>query len=250
MQLLKIIILIYFTFIAGRFSEGKEYIIGVENTMYYPHYNFAKSKESESYAKAVFDLFAEKKGYKLRYYSLPIKRLKESFLVEKTLDFLYPDHPWWTPDMKKDVQVVYSQTVVTAIGGTLVLPENKGRGIDSFKKLGMIRGFTPFHWKELIEQKKVTISRSRDAPNLLEMVILGRVDGADMELSVANFHLQRMGKLKSLIVDPDLPYVSNPFHLSTIKHPEIIQEFDMFLKENEKILTSIKQRMNIIETIE
>ncbi|MCX4028000.1 hypothetical protein H0A36_19870 [Endozoicomonas sp. SM1973] len=102
----------------------------------------------------------------------------------------------------------------------------------------------------MIDQKKVTIYRSSDAPNLLEMVILGRVDGADMELSVANFHLQRMVKLKSLIVDPDLPYVLNPFHLSTIKHPEIIQEFNMFLKENEKKLTSIKQSMNIIETIE
>ncbi|MCX4027999.1 hypothetical protein H0A36_19865 [Endozoicomonas sp. SM1973] len=128
MQRLKVIILM--CFIIGRFSEGKEYLVGVENTMYYPHYNFTKSKENESYAKVVFDLFADKKGYRLKYYSLPIKRLKESFLIEKTLDFLYPDHPWWTPNMKKNVRVVYSKTVVTTIGGTLVLPMNKGRGID------------------------------------------------------------------------------------------------------------------------
>lgn len=222
------------------------YIVGVEDIDYFPHYSFGEA--DKGYARAVLEMFAQWQGCRFIYRPLPNKRLKKEYFSGRTLDFLYPDNPGWTPDQRRGLPIAYSDPVTRIIGGTLVLPENKGRGLAWLKNLGVIRGFTPFHWNHL--KDRVQFVEVHGPAALLRMVLAGRVDGADMEYSVARHLLKRMGQpRRALVVDPDLPHVSTHFSLSSIKHPELIKAFNCFLVENREKIQAVKARYGIVETM-
>ncbi|MBU2511038.1 hypothetical protein KJ966_06860 [bacterium] len=228
-------------------AENREFIVGVENIEYYPHYDF--TKENKGVAKRILDLFAQSKNYHFKYRPLPVKRLFSEF-VSLELDFKYPDHPLWQKEIKKNVKVIYSKPVVNIVAGTMVLPENVGRGIDSFKTLGTVLGFTPFHWADLIESKKIIIHEDTDVGRLLLQALMGRIDGADVELSVANYHLRLLDKQGALLMDPNLPHLIASFHLSTVTHPDIIKELNLFLMQNSSKIAKMKRQFYIRESID
>ncbi len=241
------VFIVLFTVSIISHAKAEEYIVGVEDIEYYPHYDFTNGNKGVS--KEILDLFAQSRGYYFKYRPLPVKRLYSEF-VSLELDFKYPDHPMWQKDVKKNAVVSYSSPVVNIFAGTMVLPENKGRSIDSFEILGTVLGFTPFHWSGLIESKKVVIQEDHDVSRLLLQALMGRVDGADVELSVADHHLRLLGKRGALVMDPGLPHLIVPFHLSSIKHSRIIKEFDRFLIQNSSEIAAIKKQFHILESID
>jgi len=45
-----------------------------------------------------------------------------------------------------------------------------------------------------------------------------------------------------LVFDPTLPYSSSAFSLSTIQHPEIIQQFNDFLAKEPALQTQLREK--------
>ena len=225
-------------------SFAQTYTIGVESISYYPHYDNDKG-EYKGFARDILDAFAAEKGYTFIYKPVPVARLFQEFLAGK-FDFKYPDNAYWSADMKEGKNVIYSEPVVSYIDGVMVLPGNKGMGIDALKTLGTIRGFTAWTYMDLIKEGKVKIRENNGFIPLLEMTMKGRVDGAYVSIDVARWQLAEvLGKPGGLVFDSDLPYTKSAYFLSTIKEPEVMKEFNQFLVDKKELVDGLKEKYKV-----
>jgi hypothetical protein len=229
----------------ARDVSGEIYVVGAESIDYYPHYHFDDEKD-KGYAWAVLEEFAKESGHVFKYEAYPIKRLRRELLTKK-IDFLYPDNPKWNTQQQKQSGKIFSLALVTAIGSTMVATTRLRTGINNFKSLSVPRGFTPIKWTSLISQNRVHIVEVSDALAALRMVIIGRVDGADVEYNVATHLLRELGQQQTLKFDPSLPHDPVTFHLSSIEQETIKLQFNQFILNHGEQLHQLKQHYNIIE---
>ena len=128
----------------------------------------------------------------------------------------------------------------------MVLPENKGRGIDQIKIIGTVMGFSPWEYMQMADSGKITLVENASFSGLLQQVIAKRIDGAYINVAVADYHLKKeLGKPGALVFDESLPYGKNNYHLSTMAHKDIIAAFNQFLKENEPLIHALKVKYGI-----
>lgn len=118
-----------------------------------------EGKEYQGFAREFFDMFGRKKGFTFTYQPLPVKRLYKSLLTN-TIDFKFPDSPFWQKEIKEGKNIIYSKPVVGFIDGVMVLPANKGKGADKLNKLGTILGFTAWDYMDRIKAGTIKISEN------------------------------------------------------------------------------------------
>lgn len=223
-------------------AQQTEFTIGVEAIDYYPIYA-GNTGEYRGYARELLDAFAKKQGYTFHYEALPVKRLFKSFLDEQTLDFKFPDNQYWSGDMRKGVDVTYSEPAVQYIDGVMVKPENKGRPVSDLKILGIIAGFTPFEYLDRIESGAVTLDESNEYSALLLKATMDRVDAAYSSVAVANYQLRDVLKQpEALVFDASLPHTKSGYMLSTIKHASVIGEFNAFMQQETELVQQLKDK--------
>lgn len=226
-------------------AQAGSYVVGVEPIDYYPLYTM-KDGSYQGYARELLDAFAAKKGHTFEYRSLPFKRLFKSLLVDQDIDFKFPDNQYWSADMREGVNVTYSDPAVDYIDGVMVTPANKGKGVDSLKSLGIIQGFTAWEYLDLIKAGKVTVDTNDQYQGLIKKALRGRVDGAYSNVAVCNYQLKEvMGQPGALVFDSGLPHTASSYFLSTVKHPEVIQEFNAFLKEEKGFVDGLKKKYQV-----
>lgn len=226
--------------------QAKIYVIGIEQLDYYPHYDF-KSAQPRGYFFDLIELYSKWSGDKFQFKALPVKRLyKDS--AELT-DFVYPDNLAWQPhlDIDQDLPKFYSAAVIYTLGSTLVLPEKRLMQMADFKVLANIHGFSPTLWFKLKDKHKFKILDVPDAESALRMALRGRVDAANVEYNVAQYHLKQMQAERQLVMAEHLPFTNLAFHLSTQKHPEQIRRFNQFLIEQQDKIQQLKQRYGLVE---
>jgi ABC-type amino acid transport substrate-binding protein len=229
-------------------AQEKTYVIGVENIDYLPHYT-GENNQYTGFSRVLLDAFAQKTGCHFTYMPLPLNRLFREFL-EGNVDFKYPDNPDWSADLKKDQTVYYSTPVVSAVTGIMVLPENKAQPLEQFETLGTMMGFTPTAYMKLIKEGNVkkTESASTDFATLLKMGMLKRVDGVYIAIDVGAYQLREiLKKPDALVFNPNLPYDVQKYSLSSLKHPEIINEFNEFLVKEKAFADQLKTEYHIVE---
>lgn len=230
-------------------AAAQTYTVGVENIEYYPHYNF-KDGEYTGYGRAVLDAFAKAKGYTFDYRALPVARLFANF-VSGDLDLKYPDNEMWSADMKKGQTVAYSSPVVAYVDGISVLPGRVGKGVDSFKVLGMVRGFTAWEWLDRIDAGTVKVQENNSFGALIEQTLRERVDGAYGNVAVVAWRLENQLKQPgALVFDPGLPHTRSSYRLSSIKHPNVIKEFDAWVAANADTVAKLKAEYGVEKGIE
>lgn len=231
-------------------SQQKTYTVGVEDLEYYPQYSH-KGNEFIGFGRELLDAFAKSKGYKFEYKILPLNRLFLENLKNKSLDFQYPDNSYWEAHLRKGVTVHYSAPVMPFVDGVVVLPENKGRGINNFKMLGTMTGFTPWNYLDLIKQKRVTVFENDSFISLLKQVSLKRVHGAYINVEVAKYQLREvLRQPEALVFDPDLPHTRDFYYFSTVKHPKVIQEFNEFLAREVALYEQLRKKLAIESSIQ
>lgn len=224
------------------FAESNTYVIGIEDIDYIPFYSGTQKDKCGGYAGEFLDTFAKAQGYTFIYQALPIRRLYKYF-IEQEVDFKFPDNPYWKAEDKKGKNVVYSKSVVDFIDGVMVLPENKGKGIDELKSLSIVMGFTAWDYLDLINEKKIKISENRYFPGVLKQVIIGRVDGAYINPSVARYQLENvMNKPNALTFDASLPHTKGSYMMSTIKYPDVIEKLNIYLEQNKQAIEEMRKR--------
>jgi hypothetical protein len=240
-----ILVVILSTVFSGyALGEEKTYLVGAEDTSYYPHYA-VKDKEYVGFAREAVDAFAKKYGFKFVYNPLPVMRLHRDFIGKK-LDFLYPNNPEWLTELKEKVTIYYSNALVNVTDGVMALPENRGRGLAQLKHVVTIHGFTLPPYEGLIKDGKIKISESYEFKGLLESVMRKHADGAYITVDCANHYLRTVLKKPNAVVfDPELPYDVAAHMLSTITHPDIIEKFNIFLNEDKQVIEDLKDKYKI-----
>lgn len=225
-------------------ARAETYVVGVENIEYYPHYT-VKSGEYGGFARALLEAFAEAQGHTFEYRAMPVARLFQSF-VEGRVDLKYPDNEYWSSDLKKGRTVVYSQPVVAYIDGVSVLPEKIGKSVDDIKVLGTVRGFTAWDWMDRIEAGQVKLSENSNFKALVKQTLGSRVDGAYANVAVVQHVLEReMNMGGALVFDASLPHTKSNYHLSSIKHPQLIRAFDQWMAANTDVVDALKERYGV-----
>ena len=225
--------------------SAKQFTVGSENIDYFPHYRF-DGGDDQGYMWAVLEAFAKHSGHTMVYVAYPIKRLHQE-LLDKKIDFLYPDNPKWASADRQQQGKYFSEPVITAFGSTMVLPARVNKGLDDFKSLAVPHGFTSIMYAPLVAQRKVSLIDVPDAISALQVILKGRVDGADIEFNVAQHLLKGMSQPHALVFDPSLPCDPVGFHLSTVAHSDIIQQFNTFMREHQRLLQDLKTPYHLIE---
>ncbi|MBF0120143.1 MAG: transporter substrate-binding domain-containing protein [Desulfobacterales bacterium] len=244
MKKLMFTLLLVFLFSQISFSEEKKFVIGVENLDYLP-YQTVVNNDYQGFARELLDLFAQNKGYKFTYRPTPVKRLFIEFLNGE-IDFKYPDNPNWKGDLRKGINISYSNSIVNFIDGVMVLPERKEMKIDGLKTLGTVLGFTPWDYLDLINSKSISLQENPNIFGLLQMVILKRIDGAYVNIAVANYQLEtNLKSTQSLTFASNLPHTKGNYFVSSIKHPEILKEINQFLEEKKEEINNLKKKYKL-----
>ena len=224
------------------FVFARSFTVGVESQNYLPISN-GEDGNYTGYAREVLDTFAAKHGHTFIYKPMPVARLLDEFIVQKSIDFKFPDNPQWRMDIKKGTTVTYSNGIISVTEGAMVTPANLGKPIT---KLVTVRGFTPFPYLSLIKDKTVTLSEVNTTDAVIKMVEAGRVDAGYLGILAATYTMRETMKKPNVIVyDSSAPHTSSDFVLSTISRPEVIKQLNEFLVNEKNAISKLKFKFKI-----
>lgn len=223
--------------LSGGVAGAAQFTVGVEALDYYPHYRSDAKGEFSGYARAVLDAFAADSGHQLSYRPLPVTRLYAEF-VQGKVDFKYPDNAFWGKDAKGEAKVLYSAPVTGYVDGLMVLPARAGA--TDIKSLGIVAGFTPFPYKDDLAAGKYTLEERSSMDQLLKGVLLGRIDSAYVNIDVGRHALKTLGEEGKLVFNEAMPADRGNYHLSTLKHAEVLAQFDAWLQANGPRLAQLR----------
>jgi hypothetical protein len=224
--------------------RADSYVIGIEQIDYYPHYDFSKNQQ-RGYFFDLIQLFSEKTGHRFKFMPLPVKRLYQS--GNSGIDFIYPDNPLWQQYTEPGIVKSFSAPVVFTLGSTLVKPEQQHISLEQFRSLAVIHGFVPTKWLALKNQYKYRMVDVPDVASALGLVLKGRLDGANIEYNVAQHYLRSIAAQDQLVIAEQLPFTQLPFLLSTVKHPQLLAQFDQFLLEHARQVAALKRKYQLQE---
>lgn len=222
---------------------AKHYIIGAQNIHYYPHYDFQSSVD-KGLGWAILEAYAKSSGHQFSYHAMPITRLQRE-LNKGNVDFIYPDNPQWYVGTDAQYPKTYSGPLVRTLGGTIVRPEDVGKGVAYVKRLSFPLGFSPAIWQSKIDEGLLDVVPVNDTMAALELLQRGRVQAANLEYNVVQYIASVTPNLGPFILDTSLPYVDVGFRLSTLNHPELIADLNVFLAENAPLLQQLYQQYKI-----
>lgn len=221
------------------------YVVGVQSfSQYYP-FSAYSNRSYSGFNRELLDMFANTHHYRFVYKALPLTSLPSRF-VDGVVDLKYPDSPDWDRDIKKGVNVIYSEPVVDYIDGVMVIDQNYGQPIDQLQRLGTVVGFTPELYQSRIRSGQIRLNESYKYDSLMMKLVSGRIDGGYANIAVAQFYLDQMGfKKGSVRFDDTLPHEKGTRRLSTIHHPKLIDEFNQFLSDKQEAISALKARYGI-----
>ena len=130
-----------------------------------------------------------------------------------------------------------------------MLPANKQITLDRFRTLAVIHGFTPTAWLALHGQHRFKLYEVPNAVSAVNLVLRGQLDGADVEYNVAQHILRQQQQEGALVVAQNLPMTRVAFHLSSIRHPQVLQQFNHFLLSHQAEITALKQKYQLSDSL-
>ncbi|CAM3826881.1 substrate-binding periplasmic protein [Vibrio aquimaris] len=240
---MKALILSVFILIFSQVSYGKNLIIGVENIDYHP-ISSIKSGEYAGYARELLDHFAKEYNHNITYRPLPIVRLFHE-LVEDEIDLKFPDNPNWASDFKQGTDITYSQSALSYTDGIMVSADKLGQ--TKLKTLGIVRGFTPYAVINEVNQGAIKVKEFNNIKTLISIFLnRGDVEGVYFNVAIASYTMRSLGIDDEIIAfDSSLPHINGDYFLSTVKHTDIIKEFDEFLERNSSFVEKLKEKYGL-----
>lgn len=78
------------------------------------------------------------------------------------------------------------------------------------------------------------------------MTMAGRVTAFNLAVPVAEYHFHKLGAEGRFVPAPKLmPQIDSHYHLSTLKHPDLINAFDRFLQQQQATVDALLQRYDL-----
>ena len=224
-------------------THAKEFIVGVEAVRYYPLFDFDTNDTSKaSFTKAVLTDFFESHNYQYKLLPLPIKRF-DRWYVEEGIDFKFPDNVRWRNNIKLDI--TFSDPVVEVTAGAWVLEKNKDITREQVSSLATILGFYPTLWVDEINSGQTKLLEESTALGVVKHLLYGNAQATNIDENVIRHHLSELGERQNIVLNKQIHSERFYYHLSTIKYPEVIEEFNQYLKDNADRLQNLKEQFNI-----
>jgi len=217
-------------------------VLGVETTNYSPYYSLSDEQKYQGAARDIFDLFSEVKQLKVNYDPMPVPRLFKEF-VEGNIDLKFPDNPLWSASLHAEVKVHYSDAIFNINETLLVIKQNDTEiNKKDIKQVGTILGFSTPGIAKPVANKEFETIKTKEVEQLIHMLISNRVQAVYFNESVALDLAKRMYPEKQLTTHSKYPPFTYAYHLSSIKHPELITQFNQFLISHAEKVAKIRQR--------
>ena len=236
-------ILLSVTLLSLNKGFAKEFILGVEAVSYYPLFDFSTNDVSKpSFTKELLSQFFESHNYQYRFLPLPIKRFDKWF-TEEGIDFKFPDNVRWRES--NPLNIVYSEPVVKLMAGAFVLKKNADMPRDKVRKLGTILGFVPTLWIEEINRGDVVLMEEYSPLSVVKHLLYGNVEATNIDENVIRFNLAQLDREGEIVLNKAIKHEVFAYHLSSVKYPEIIKEFNQYLRENKEAIEQLKKKYHI-----
>jgi ABC-type amino acid transport substrate-binding protein len=221
-------------------EDAKTFTVGVEDYPNFLPYSEYKDGKYDGLGKDILDAFARQQGYTFVYQVYPLKR-RDRLFVDGRVDFAFPDNPNWVADLKKHVNISYAP-MLEFTDGVQVRAEDKGKGVDRIKVLGIPLGFTPYPYQQLMSTGALRVEESAEYDALYQKLALKRVDGAYMNTRIATYYWAKIRNQDAPVVyDPNLPHASGFWYFSSHKYPKIVEEFKKFMVTNKEQIDELKK---------
>ena len=232
-------------FCLNSYAQQQKLIVGLESLDYLPYYQTNKANQKPvGYGVELIELFAKKYNYSIEFKVYPVRRLLSNLLARK-IDFKYPDSPNWSPTIKQSHGLIYSDSTVEIIDGILTLEKYHELLLDEFTQLASIRGVKPWPYIPAIQQGEIALMEASNMMQLIGQLKKGRVQGIYININVGiDYALDNFDDLK-LYWNNNLPFGRDNFSLSTIKHPHIIEEFNVFMKKYREEILVLKRKYHL-----
>lgn len=227
-------------------GQAQTYKVGVQAVDYFPIAGLkAPDNTFHGYAREVLDRFAQREGIQFNYIPLPPRRMIAEYWSDK-LDFAFPDNPNWDAAEKTHISIAYSQPLISFEDAVFTLPTRKAEPLEQLNKLGVLLGWTPWKFRDRIQQGKLQVVTAPSPNSLIRMAISGRVDGANLAEPVARYHLQLLGAPAGLVANHEwMPRKQSSYYLSSIRHADLIKRFDRYLREDGAELARLRARYGL-----
>ena len=255
MKLLRLSIFLLLGFFSNYSVSQSIYVVGVEDLSYYPFYVNSKG-DYQGFARDLLDAFAQHKNIRFSYQAMTPKDLFDA-LLNKRIDFKFPDNPYWQGDLKQGHDIYYSSGVMNYTDGALVLWPKENITVEDINILGTINAFTPFAYMGLIKSKKLKVIEYLSLDELVKAILHRKVDAGYFNILmakhfVANISLTTLLDVKDKIdiqldrpiieFHPGLPHTTSEYFLSSSKYPNLIEAFNRFLSENPELIRLLNQK--------
>ncbi|WP_017937910.1 substrate-binding periplasmic protein [Zestomonas thermotolerans] len=230
-------------------AHAESYVVGVERADFEPYFSLNEQGQYQGFARELLDTFAREAGIELRYRAVaPAGLLGE--LLEGRVDLKYPDSPTWAVQAKAGQRLSYSAATADFIDGVLVAPLQQGKGLRQLRRLAVVEGWTPEQYRDAIAAGTLQQVSAASLREMIHSTLKRRADGGYYNVEVAIYALNhRSSSPNALVFDPTLPYQRGTYHLSTIRHPQLIERFDRFLAEHAPVVAALKARYRVEENI-
>jgi hypothetical protein len=129
--------------------------------------------------------------------------------------------------------------------GTLVLAKNADKDISTYKSIGTVTGFHPTLWLGRIEKGQVALFEDPSPRILVQYLVKGLIDGLVIDLAVATNELQKLKLNEQIIFSPLAPQQVFAYKLSTVKYPEVMQQFNQWQVQKREFIQDLKYQFGI-----
>lgn len=235
------------TIVLATSAWAKSYLVGVEEIEYLPYWE-GKGTSYSGFGKEYLEAFAKDENLQFTYVPFPVKRLY-SELFEGKIDFKFPDVDYWQKDQKKGRSIHYSSGIVPFTDGVMRPGSTIGQAKEQIKRLGTVRFFTPFEYLDDITAKKIILEEVNSLDSLISMMKQGRIDAIYVNIEVAKRAQAKVSTPQDKVVlfDRSLPHTNSQYSISSLKHPDIIDRFNKWMKKNEALKKKLMQKWQIQE---
>jgi hypothetical protein len=232
-------LLLFFTLIISSliYADGEQNIdqplvftVGVENTNKLPLYGVNEKGEFCGLYRKILDKFASDNNVKFIYKPFKINELFNNFYDAK-IDFKFPDNPSWRAADKRAFSIVYSLPLYLYVEALFVKPSDLNKSIDKFNFIGLVGDVALWSIHHYIEVNRISIKRNQ-CKKLIKQLFASEIEGIMCNYFVMKNSLRELGLEDRLVPNFNLPHIDDYYYFSTIKHPDIINNFNIWLKQH------------------
>jgi len=141
---------------------------------------------------------------------------------------------------------IYSGPIISAVSTTFVRKEHQNIDISQIKKVAIPFGYSANTWIEPIRRYGIRSIPARNLISALREVSYEKAEAADVEYNVGQYLIKENPILDNLTVHPDLPHRSVNYHLSSIKHINVLEKLTKFVQDNPELISELKRKYSVL----